>query len=218
MEIEEFIATRLHASRTSARLTCTLHGDGARGDASRALRHLEALHNLAALHPRRADSTAPDDRRLDYCDCRAGAVADVCWPCPTIRLIASMWSNHPHYDIGAWAWRPEFVGAGSMDPDEARLHSEFRHPDWEYLATHGPLRWLESEAPPGPDWERNIAAGRAGWERFDHGEVSYWRRKRLWSWEPDESDQDEPVWFDDNYIREKLMKPLNSPEDDSSRE
>lgn len=72
--------------------------------------------------------------------------------------------------------------------DAARLHAEFRHPDFEYATTRGPRKyWDEADRPPAgenadPDytWERNVDAGRPGqgWDRFDYTEESYWRRPK----------------------------------------
>jgi hypothetical protein len=63
---------------------------------------------------------------------------------------------------------------------EAELHRGFAHPDYQYAVTEGQRkRWDDADTPPeGDGWERNIEAGRDGWERFDFTEESYWRRKR----------------------------------------
>ncbi|MFE7547115.1 hypothetical protein [Streptomyces gardneri] len=69
---------------------------------------------------------------------------------------------------------------------ESELHARRAHPDWEYETTEGPRkRWDGANTPPygddgDPDatWERNVDAGRDGWERFEHTEESYWRRRR----------------------------------------
>lgn len=61
---------------------------------------------------------------------------------------------------------------------EAWLHSRYLHPDCEYEITTGPRKnWYNVDEPPeGEGWERNIHAGRDGWERFDYREESYWMR------------------------------------------
>jgi DNA-binding CsgD family transcriptional regulator len=61
-------------------------------------------------------------------------------------------------------------------PDQ--LHARFAHPGWEYATTIGPRKqWDDADVPPdGDGWERNMAAGRDGWERWDYTEESYWRR------------------------------------------
>ncbi|MER6492690.1 hypothetical protein [Streptomyces griseorubiginosus] len=69
---------------------------------------------------------------------------------------------------------------------EAQLHARFAHPAWEYGVTEGPRKqWDDIDVPPcddngnpEPGWERNVDAGRNGWERWDYTEESYWRRLR----------------------------------------
>lgn len=70
---------------------------------------------------------------------------------------------------------------------DAELHALESHPAWEYRTTMGPRKqWDDIDVPPcdregepEPGWERNVDAGRDGWERFDYTEESYWRRPRL---------------------------------------
>lgn len=61
---------------------------------------------------------------------------------------------------------------------EAYLHARLMHPDYEYAETNGPRKnWMGVDKPPqGDGWERNVHAGRDGWERFDYHEESYWMR------------------------------------------
>lgn len=63
---------------------------------------------------------------------------------------------------------------------DAELHAAHAHPAWEYATTEGPRKsWYDQDTPPdGEGWERNMDAGRDGWERFDYTEESYWRRPR----------------------------------------
>jgi hypothetical protein len=69
---------------------------------------------------------------------------------------------------------------------DAELHARRAHPDFEYRTTTGPRKqWDEQNTPPvdadgnpDPTWERNVDAGRDGWERFDYTEESYWRRRK----------------------------------------
>ena len=69
---------------------------------------------------------------------------------------------------------------------DAQLHARCAHPAWEYRTTEGPRKqWDDIEEPPHdgngdpePGWERNLDAGRDGWDRFDYTEESYWRRRR----------------------------------------
>ncbi|MFI1485749.1 hypothetical protein [Streptomyces sp. NPDC020747] len=71
------------------------------------------------------------------------------------------------------------------EPDTA-LHARRAHPAWEYATTEGPRKqWDDADVPPvdeagdpDPTWERNVDAGRDGWERWDYTEESYWRRPR----------------------------------------
>ncbi|MGW5173141.1 DUF6221 family protein [Streptomyces sp. NPDC004082] len=75
--------------------------------------------------------------------------------------------------------------AVDTESDEA-LHARRAHPAWEYATTEGPRKqWDDVDVPPHddygnpePGWERNVEAGRDGWERFDYTEESYWRRPR----------------------------------------
>lgn len=66
--------------------------------------------------------------------------------------------------------------AGPQSP----LHARCAHPAYEYATTQGPRkRWDHSDEPPeGFGWERNVDAGRNGWERFEYHEESYWRRTK----------------------------------------
>lgn len=69
---------------------------------------------------------------------------------------------------------------------DADLHARRAHPAWEYATTEGPRKqWDDADVPPAnedgdpdPTWERNVDAGRDGWERWDYTEESYWRRLR----------------------------------------
>lgn len=80
------------------------------------------------------------------------------------------------------------IDANQQTVDTARLHAEFRHPDYEYATTHGPRKqWDESDRPPAgessdPDhtWSPNVDAGRPGmgWDRFEYHEEAYWRRPK----------------------------------------
>lgn len=67
---------------------------------------------------------------------------------------------------------------GLYDRPAAELHADRMHPDYEYATTEGQRKaWYDIDVPPeGDGWERNTAAGRNGWERFDYTEESYWRR------------------------------------------
>jgi hypothetical protein len=75
------------------------------------------------------------------------------------------------------------VTEGESDAD---LHARRAHPAWEYATTEGPRKqWYGADVPPAnedgdpdPTWERNVDAGRDGWERWDYTEEAYWRRPR----------------------------------------
>lgn len=69
-------------------------------------------------------------------------------------------------------WKPE------ERPTDAELHLRSRHPAYEYETTEGQRKsWDDADKPPeGEGWERNVDAGRDGWDRFDFHEESYWRR------------------------------------------
>jgi hypothetical protein len=78
---------------------------------------------------------------------------------------------------------PEEPGEPETD---AQLHARYAHPAWEYRTTTGQRKqWDGVDDPPcddygnpEPGWERNLDAGRDGWERWDYTEESYWRRLR----------------------------------------
>lgn len=63
---------------------------------------------------------------------------------------------------------------------ESELHRGFAHPDYQYRVTEGQRKnWDDADIPPkGDGWEKNVDAGRNGWDRFDFTEETYWRRKR----------------------------------------
>lgn len=69
---------------------------------------------------------------------------------------------------------------------DSELHARRAHPDFEYATTEGPRKqWDDVDVPPcneegdpDPSWERNVDAGRDGWERWDYTEESYWRRRK----------------------------------------
>ena len=69
-------------------------------------------------------------------------------------------------------WEP------SPRPTDKELHAKHSHPAYEYETTEGQRkRWDDQDVPPeGEGWERNVDAGRDGWDRFDYTEESYWRR------------------------------------------
>lgn len=70
------------------------------------------------------------------------------------------------------------IRAEAAAMNDTELHAARRHPRYEYDTTEGPRKsWDDVETPPdGDGWERNIDAGRNGWDRFDYTEESYWRR------------------------------------------
>jgi hypothetical protein len=65
--------------------------------------------------------------------------------------------------------------------DCSSLHRLESHPEYEYATTKGGRKMFYDEniPPLGEGWERNVDAGRNGWERFDYHEEAYWRRKRM---------------------------------------
>ncbi|WP_432041430.1 DUF6221 family protein [Streptomyces cadmiisoli] len=78
----------------------------------------------------------------------------------------------------------EFAPEPSAPEADEQLHARCAHPAYEYRTTEGPRKqWDDVDVPPANDdgtdaaWERNVAAGRDGWERWDYTEESYWRRR-----------------------------------------
>lgn len=88
------------------------------------------------------------------------------------------------YEVRADITALEDEGPAEAEPaepvDPVILHAERRHPAWEYATTEGQRKaWDDADTPPeGEGWERNVDAGRNGWDRFDYTEESYWRRRR----------------------------------------
>lgn len=80
----------------------------------------------------------------------------------------------------------EVVDAEQPRETDRELHARGAHPEWEYRTTEGPRKqWDDADRPPSdedgdpdPSWERNVDAGRDGWERWDYTEESYWRRRK----------------------------------------
>lgn len=80
----------------------------------------------------------------------------------------------------------DYEPPATEDESDADLHARRAHPAWEYATTEGPRKqWDDADVPPvdeagepDPTWERNVDAGRDGWERWDYTEESYWRRLR----------------------------------------
>jgi hypothetical protein len=71
-----------------------------------------------------------------------------------------------------------FTPAPREPETDRQLHERSAHPAYEYATTEGQRKaWDFSNVPPeGEGWERNVDAGRDGWDRFDYTEESYWRR------------------------------------------
>jgi hypothetical protein len=69
--------------------------------------------------------------------------------------------------------------APTLEPQtDKQLHARHAHPAYEYETTEGQRKaWDRADEPPeGDGWERNVDAGRDGWDRLDYTEESYWRR------------------------------------------
>lgn len=79
----------------------------------------------------------------------------------------------------------DLLPAPAEPETDDELHARSAHPAYEYRTTEGPRKqWDDADRPPSgddgepePGWERNTAAGRGGWERFDFTEESHWRRR-----------------------------------------
>jgi hypothetical protein len=59
------------------------------------------------------------------------------------------------------------------------LHSRCQHPEFEYEETSGPRKqdWGKNNPPEGDGWEKNLAWGDDGFERFSMHEEVCWRRQ-----------------------------------------
>lgn len=78
----------------------------------RALREIEAKRRIIAGHPVRpirngTCRTCSDQAGLSWASLEANDPDFVDWPCPTLRALASIWSDHPDYDP---SWAPEKEG------------------------------------------------------------------------------------------------------------
>lgn len=89
------------------------------------------------------------------------------------------------YEIEAKAALVDEFAPEPAEPEtDAQMHARFAHPAFEYRTTEGPRKqWDHVDTPPAdeegepePGWERNVEAGRNGWERWEYTEESYWRR------------------------------------------
>lgn len=114
---------------------------------------------------------------------------DLEWPDKPRMLLSDEQHRKMREQNGApdiWVVRKaatgEPLGVVSMVgiPDASELHRMRRHPGYEYDTTEGQRKnWDDADEPPeGEGWERNVDAGRNGWDRFDYTEESYWRRKQ----------------------------------------
>ncbi len=74
----------------------------------------------------------------------------------------------------------ESLEAPTEPMTDAEMHRLGAHPAYEYATTEGQRKsWDDVDRPPvGEGWERNTDMGRAGWDRLDYTEESYWRRPR----------------------------------------
>jgi hypothetical protein len=99
-------------------------------------------------------------------------------PCvhPLARQFVTAWRA---IEAASAPQQPEFPAVRDLRADK-ELHAFRAHPLYEYATTQGPRKaWDHIDEPPeGNGWERNLDAGRNGWERFDYHEESYWRRLR----------------------------------------
>lgn len=164
-------------------------------DLAEFLRDRYAERRAAEMRKRRAVPSAFDDHTIEF---RSGdrcvyvdghpydmdayeAVATK--PAPDAFVLADLDSKLAIVD--------EFAPVPREPETDAELHARFRHPAWEYETTEGQRKqWDHQDTPPeGDGWERNLEAGRDGWERFDYTEESYWRRPRA---EPRVEETEEP--------------------------
>ena len=83
-----------------------------RYDPARALREIEAKRRIIARHYMVTDDCIDGDgieRAAFIChECDNFGKSDN-WPCPTVRALAAIWSDHPDYDQ-SWAVKEEASG------------------------------------------------------------------------------------------------------------
>jgi hypothetical protein len=89
----------------------------ARWDPARVLADVEANRRILDLHKpwnaggyHRANTTPAPDRWL-CATCDGDNMANVLAPCPTVRLLALPYAEHPDYDPG---WAPESVSTSAV--------------------------------------------------------------------------------------------------------
>lgn len=91
-------------------------------------------------------------------------------------------------DLPPWSSGLPFDTA-TLTPEQVdQLHQHRAHPDFDYATTEGPREtWTDANKPPrdphtgdpGRGWELNTTrAYPDAFERFDHHEESYWRRRK----------------------------------------
>lgn len=112
-------------------------------------------------------------------DGEARRVAEVVWVIPATNMYGQAPSAE---DVAVHIQLERDWREGKTD---AELHAAFSHPDFEYRTTEGARKQFDASVPPAddngdpdPSWEVNTDAGRDGWERFDHTEEAYWRRRK----------------------------------------
>jgi hypothetical protein len=109
----------------------------------------------------------------------ARRVAEVVWAIPATNMYGQAPSAE---DVAVHIQLERDWREGKTD---AELHAAFSHPDFEYATTEGARKQFDASVPPADDngdpdntWGPNVDAGRNGWERFDHTEEAYWRRRK----------------------------------------
>lgn len=73
----------------------------ARHDPARVLAQCKAYRAIVEIHQQGVCSIGP----AQWCEGCGGEYAenDIAFPCPTLRALAAIWSDHPDYRAGAWA-------------------------------------------------------------------------------------------------------------------
>lgn len=109
----------------------------------------------------------------------ARRVAEVVWVIPNTNMYGQAPAAE---DVAVHIQLERDWREGKTD---AELHAAFSHPDFEYATTEGARKQFDASVPPADDngdpdhtWEANTDAGRNGWERYDHTEDAFWRRRK----------------------------------------
>jgi len=113
MDLTGFLTARIAEDAAAARFMMDREAAGLQPRADflgfplgeRMRREVEAKRKILAEHRPYDTTDGPPPQRCYVCAStrayRSGAAIQEEWPCPTVRALAAVWSDHPDYDP-AW--------------------------------------------------------------------------------------------------------------------